>query len=114
MPVAAERHRRQSSATNSTTSLSNSGRIMQDDDAEAEELGRGEKARMMNWRLDLYLTGTPERGQGLAQDTESIAPEASVPEQGGLGRSDSVRRSSSLLGRKMKKSMRLSKTIFKG
>jgi len=114
MPITTERHRRQSSATNSTTSLSNGGRIMQDEDVEAEELGRGEKARMMNWRLDLYLTGQPERGYSLAQDTESIAPETSVSEQSGVARSSSVRRSGSLLGRKMKKSMRLSKTIFKG
>jgi hypothetical protein len=116
MPIAAERHRRQSSATNSTTSLarSNSGRIMQDEDAEAEELGRGEKARMMNWRLDVYLTGHPDRKQSIVQEVEGIAPETSVPKQSGLGRSGSIRRSGSLLGRKMKKGMRLSKTIFKG
>jgi len=113
MPIAAERHRRQSSATNSTTSLprSNNGR---DDDAEAEELGRGEKARMMNWRLDVYLTGNAERKPSMSQEVENIAPETSVPEQSGLARSGSIRRSGSLLGRKMKKGMRLSKTIFKG
>lgn len=113
MPIAAERHRRQSSATNSTTSLarSNSGR---DEDVEAEELGRGEKARMMNWRLDVYLTGNAERKQSIVQETESIAPESPAPEQNSLGRSGSIRRSGSLLGRKMKKGMRLSKTIFKG
>lgn len=113
MPIAAERHRRQSSATNSTTSLSrsNSGR---DDDAEAEELGRGEKARMMNWRLDVYLTGNADRKQSMVQENESIAPESPVSEQGSLSRSGSIRRSGSLLGRKMKKGVRLSKTIFKG
>ncbi|THX34137.1 hypothetical protein D6D10_07635 [Aureobasidium pullulans] len=116
MPLVAERHRRQSSATNSTTSLSRStsSRIMQDDDDEAEELGRGEKARMMNWRLDVYLMSHPERKQRLLQEDEGIAPEASVPEQGGLSRSGSIRRSGSLLGKKMKKGMRLGKTIFKG
>ncbi|KAI5198290.1 hypothetical protein E4T39_06861 [Aureobasidium subglaciale] len=116
MPIATERHRRQSSATNSTTSLprSSSSRVLQDDDAEAEELGRGEKARMMNWRLDVYLMANPERKQRLLQDEENVAPETSVPQQNGLGRSSSIRRSGSLLGRKMKKGMRLSKTIFKG
>ncbi|KAI5242373.1 hypothetical protein E4T43_04863 [Aureobasidium subglaciale] len=116
MPMSTERHRRQSSATNSTTSLprSSSSRVLQDDDAEAEELGRGEKARMMNWRLDVYLMANPERKQRLLQDEENVAPETSVPEQNSLGRSGSIRRSGSLLGRKMKRGMRLSKTIFKG
>jgi hypothetical protein len=85
-----------------------------DEDVEAEELGRGEKARMMNWRLDVYLTGNPDRKQSIVQETESIAPETSVSEQNGLNRSGSIRRSGSLLGRKMKKGVRLSKTIFKG
>jgi hypothetical protein len=69
---------------------------------------------MMNWRLDVYLTGYPDRKQSIVQEVEAIAPEATVSEQSGLGRSGSIRRSGSLLGRKMKKGMRLSKTIFKG
>ncbi|KAG9737734.1 hypothetical protein KCU73_g9918, partial [Aureobasidium melanogenum] len=116
MPVAAERHRRQSSATNSTTSLSkeSSNRFTQDEDVLVEGLGRGEKARMMNWRLDVYLMAHPERKQSIVQEIEGIAPETPSPESNGLSRSGSIRRSGSLLGRKMRKGMRLSKTIFKG
>ncbi|KAI4720884.1 hypothetical protein E4T48_02842 [Aureobasidium sp. EXF-10727] len=116
MPIAAERHRRQSSATDSTTSLSreSSSRFIQDENTETEVSVRGEKARMMNWRMDVYLMAHPERKQSIVQEVEGIAPEASVPEQSGLRRSGSIRRSGSLLGKKMKKGMRLSKNIFKG
>lgn len=79
-----------------------------------EGLGRGEKARMMNWRLDVYLMAHPERKQSIVQEIEGVAPESSVPESNGLSRSGSIRRSGSMLGRKMRKGMRLSKTIFKG
>lgn len=116
LPSADWKHRRQSSATNSTTSLSRSnssrGFSQQDDEEDVHELGRGEKARMMNWRLDVYLMGNPDRKRQLQED-ESFAPEAPAPESQ-LRRSSSIRRSGSVLGKKMKKGMRLGKTIFKG
>lgn len=98
------------------TSLSkeSNSRFAQDEDAVADELDRGEKARMMNWRLDVYLMAHPERKQSIVQEIEGVAPETSAPESSGLSRSGSIKRSGSLLSRKMKKGMRLSKTIFKG
>lgn len=119
MPTAADwKHRRQSSATGSTTSLARSTSSrgnLQSDDEDSSELGRGEKARMMNWRLDVYLMSHPERKTRSQQEDEGVSPEASVPESAdGLRRSGSIRRSGSVLSKKVKRGMRLGKTMFRG
>jgi hypothetical protein len=109
--VADQRCRRQSSATNSTAS---STQGMEDAD-EADVYERGERARMMNWRLDVYLTSHPERKQ--REDSAVVVSSSEVGltrSPSTLSRQGSIRRSGSLLGKSVKKGFRLSRTIFKG
>ncbi|KAJ9631630.1 hypothetical protein H2203_000029 [Taxawa tesnikishii (nom. ined.)] len=104
--------RRDSSATNSSGSLSRSSSRSSDDEDEID-VSRADRNRTMNRRLNIYLSTTPnkilkrEEG-GICEEPGSILS----PDSDGFD-SDGLRRASSALGKKWRKSVRLSKGIFK-
>ncbi|GAB7352536.1 hypothetical protein MBLNU459_g2928t1 [Dothideomycetes sp. NU459] len=108
------RDRRASSATNSTSSLSrsnSSARGYAEDDEEST-MSRGERARMMNYRLDLYMTTNPEwkaAAQSKRDEDDSDSQQDSdSPSQ------QPVARRGSVIGKGWKKGVRLSRGMFKG
>jgi len=101
-----QRGRNDSISTNSLT-LSTSRSSSHESDEEARDMDRAERNRLMNRRLEAYISINPASSK---QDrlTPTITEAATVCD------ADSVSRSSSVVGKSWKKSMRLPRNIFRG
>ena len=96
---------RTSSVSNGSTSPTRSSSF--GSDSGNVDVERGERARMMNRRLETYMLMNPGNLRGKAEEKERTSDDDTVAETTSLARSGSG------LGRRWKKSMKISRSIFK-